>query len=271
MLTFRSLASGSSGNAFLLQTPRSKLLFDAGIRLPKLSGFLRDEGVDPSTLTAVLISHEHTDHCLAVRDLAETHGVPIWSNADVLKAAKLCDLTQATIIDMDESVRFGDVEVTCFPVSHDAVRPMGFFVRTQGKTIVIATDLGQPTNAVLDVVSQGDLVVLEANHDLRMLQDGRYPPYLRHRVAGPKGHLSNDQAGSVLRDHLKGPDVDIWLAHLSRENNSPALATRSVRRLLAMVGLDAAGVQVAARDRPSLRWSGVPRPRQLPLFSLSGN
>lgn len=267
MLHFRSLASGSSGNAFLLETGTVKLLFEAGLRLPKLEGYLAHECVTPDSLSAVLISHEHTDHCLAARDLALRYGVSVCSNAEVLRAAGLWGLAQAAVIRVGHPLRFGDVEVTCFPVSHDSVHPMGFFIRTPHRTICLATDLGESTPEMLEAVSQADLVVLEANHDSRMLHEGRYPYHLRRRVAGPTGHLSNEQTARILVERLRSESVDVWLAHLSKANNTPQTALRTVRQSLHAAGLGAVGLGVASRDRPSLRWNGTLRPRQLSLFS----
>ena len=269
MLLFRALASGSSGNAFLLQTDRTRLLFEAGLRLPRLRQLLANEGVQPERLSAILVSHEHTDHCLAAKEMAASYDIPICSNAAVLRATGTRELKQATVIEIDQPTLFGDVEVTCFPVSHDAVRPVGFLIRAARRTIAIATDLGEPTPELLEAVAQADLVVLEANHDLQMLKRGRYPYHLQRRVSGPKGHLSNDQAASILTKHVKGEAVDVWLAHLSRENNTPGLATKTVKRALRDVGLESVALGVASRDRPSLRWTGVPRPRQLSLFACA--
>lgn len=267
MLLFRALASGSSGNAFLLRTDNVTLLFEAGIRLSALQKSLLAEDVHPTSISAVIISHEHRDHCMAARDLASEHGIQIRANEKVLRAAGLVDLPEAAILDVGDPCLFGDVEVTPFPVSHDSVCPVGFNVRAGPRTIVIATDLGTPTPELTEAVEQADLVVLEANHDTEMLLRGRYPYHLRRRISGPTGHLSNQQAASILTSHVKGEDVDVWLAHLSKENNTATVATRTVRNSLKAVGLGALALGVAQRDRPSLRWTGVPRPRQLSLFA----
>jgi phosphoribosyl 1,2-cyclic phosphodiesterase len=266
---FRALASGSSGNAFVLRTEKTTLLIEAGLRLPALRKHLAAEGITLDTLTAVLISHEHRDHCAAVLDLADQFNVPILANEEVLRACGLLGRSQAQPIDVGRPILIGDVEVTSFPVSHDAVRPVGFFAQTQGKAVTLATDTGKPTPEMLEAVGASDLVVLEANHDVDMLQNGRYPHHLRRRVAGPTGHLSNSQAAAILAKVLKSADVDVWLAHLSKENNTSALALQTVRRTLKSIGLRPR-VDVVQRDRPSLRWTGVPRPQQLSLFGVEG-
>lgn len=266
MFHFRALASGSSGNAFLLQTGKITLLFEAGLRLPTLCRYLAAEGLSPNQLSAVLISHEHRDHCLAAQELAQVYDVPVWANIEVLRAAGLGGLRQAAVLEVGQPMQFGDVEVRSFPVLHDAVCPVGFVIRDGERSIVLATDLGQTSSEVAEAVSDADLVVLEANHDAEMLHQGRYPFHLRRRVAGPTGHLSNAQAASILAKHLRDEHVDVWLAHLSRENNTPTLALKTVGRALKAVGMSSVGLGVAQRDRPSLCWTGAPRLRQLSLF-----
>lgn len=267
MLHFRSLASGSSGNSFLLRTHKAALLFDAGVRLSTLERYLREDGVALQDLTAVLISHEHRDHCGAAVDLAKDHGVPIWANLEVLKAAGLHTLPSAAVLDVDRPTLFGDIEVRSFPVPHDAVRPVGFLARTADRSICIATDLGRATPDVEEAVGCADLVVLEANHDPEMLWTGSYPPHLRRRVAGPTGHLANEQCANILIKHAKGEQIEVWLAHLSRNNNTATLAMKTVSSMLRGIGLGSLKIGVARRDKPSLVWTGALRPTQLSLFS----
>lgn len=267
LFVFRALASGSSGNAYLLRTDRSTLLFEAGLKWVTLERHLAAEGITPDQLTAVLISHEHRDHCQAAGDLAARYGTPIYANEKVLRATGLHSEKAAAIFEVGRAHRFGDVDVTSFEVSHDSVCPVGFVIRVGERTITLATDLGMPNQEVLEAVSLADLVVLESNHDHDMLRQSRYPSHLRQRVAGPQGHLSNTQAAGILVKHVKHEGVDVWLAHLSRENNTPSLALRTVQRSLKAVGLESVGLAVAQRDKPTVRWNGVPRPRQLALFA----
>lgn len=268
MLYFRSLASGSSGNAFLLRTDSISLLFDAGLRRSTLEKLLVAEGVAPESLGGILISHEHRDHLGSAAELAERYHTPIWANDEVLRAAGLAGLPSAAVLEVGRPMLLGDVEVTSFPVSHDAVRPVGFVARAAGRVITVATDLGKPDGHLHDAVAAADLIVLESNHDPEMLHSGRYPPHLRRRVAGPTGHLANHQAAEVLARHVKSDGVDVWLAHLSRNNNTQTLALRTVGGILRATGLNRLKVAVARRDRPSLIWTGQEQPRQLGLFDM---
>lgn len=266
VFSFRSLASGSSGNAYLLRSGSSTILIDAGLTAKKLARYLHSQDMEPGRLTAILISHEHRDHCIGARDLAREHSVAVWANADVLQAAGLEDLPTARVLPVGQPMVLGDVEVTAFPVQHDAVNPVGFSLRTDKRTVVVVTDLGVPSPPVCSAVAEADLVVIEANHDLELLHRGRYPYHLRARVSGPTGHLSNVQAARVLADCVGDDRTEVWLAHLSKENNSPKLAERTVRGTLSARGLSGVRVGIALRDKPSLVWDGLPRPRQLSLF-----
>jgi phosphoribosyl 1,2-cyclic phosphodiesterase len=192
--------------------------------------------------------------------------VPVWANLEVLKATRLHTVPSAAVLDVGVPTLFGDVEICSFPVSHDAVKPVGFMARVADRTIVIATDLGRPTPEVTEAVAAADLVVLEANHDPEMLWNGSYPPHLQRRVAGPNGHLANQQCADILIKNVKGETVDVWLAHLSRNNNTASLAIKTVSGMLRAMGLGALRVAVARRDKPSLTWNGTLRPIQLSLF-----
>ncbi len=249
-----------------MRTETISLLFDAGLRRPALEKVLEAEGVPAARLGGILISHEHRDHLGSAAEIALRHDVPVWANDEVLRAAGLEGLNSAAVLEVGRPMLLGDVEVTSFPVSHDAVRPVGFLVRVGGKVITIATDLGKPDGHLAEAVAAADLVVLEANHDPEMLHSGRYPPHLQKRVAGPTGHLANYQAAEVLAQHVKSDVVDVWLAHLSRNNNTQTLALRTVIGILRASGLARLRVEIARRDRPSLIWSGQARPQQLSLF-----
>jgi phosphoribosyl 1,2-cyclic phosphodiesterase len=230
-----------------------------------LTKYLAGEGVLVADLSAILISHEHRDHCVGAEDIASEHGIPLCANEEVLRACRLTHLSCVDPVRIGQTRRFGDVEVTTFPLEHDAAGHVGFFIRSQGRTLTVATDTGRPNGDLKDAVSQSDLVVIEANHDLQMLQNGPYPFHLRRRVGGPRGHLSNAQTGAIILKSVKRADVNVWLAHLSRENNTPGVALRTVKGMLQREGMSV-DVQVAQRDRPSLRWTGAPRPSQLSLF-----
>lgn len=266
MFQVRALASGSSGNAFLVRTDRVTFLVEAGLPAPKLLKALAAERVDAHKLAAAFVSHEHRDHVQAAETLAVSYRVPIMANEHVLKASGLRERPEAYVVEVGKPTIVGDVEVQTFPVPHDSVSPVGFRLRNGGKTICIATDLGDDCPELGGHIGDADLVILEANHDPAMVLNGLYPRHLQRRIMSSTGHLSNGQAAAILMRYVRRNGVDVWLAHLSQNNNTPKLAQSTVSRLLRGAGLDRLRVDVVARSKPSLIWPPPPKPTQLSLF-----
>lgn len=260
-----SLASGSSGNAYLVRSERTAVLIECGLPAVRVAEHLRACGVDPRTLSAILVTHEHGDHARSVVALSAAYGVPVVASAGTLGGALLREAPLTRAIVPGRALRLGDLEVLAFRVPHDAAEPLGFRIVGQHASAALVTDVGHLPADVLRYLDGLDLLVLEANHDRERLLSGPYPAGLKRRVDGALGHLSNEAAGEAVRA-LRDPPQTLWLAHLSRVNNSPLQARRTVQRLLAEAGLAGLTVEVAARDRPSLRWSWASAWRQLPLF-----
>src|SRR4051794_14390318 len=261
-----SIASGSSGNAYLVRAEGATVLVECGIPLSRITGFLKRLGIAPYDLTGVLLTHDHSDHTRSARQLSDTYGVPIFATAGTLGCASLRDAALARPIDADRPFRVGDLEALAFRVPHDAYEPVGFRITAQAATVTVTTDLGHVPGGVQRHLRDNDLLVLEANHDVEMLQSGPYPTFLKRRVLGQHGHLSNGATAEALaacRDRVPG---EVWLAHLSPTNNSPQFALAAVSGHLESVGLGHVTVQVAERHRPSLHWTAKPRTRQLSLF-----
>jgi phosphoribosyl 1,2-cyclic phosphodiesterase len=266
LLYFRSLASGSSGNAYLLRTGKVTLLFECGLTMPKLTKCLSAEGLYLRDLSAIFVSHEHRDHCLSVREASVEGSTPVCANIEVLRAMGVHDLATSQVVDVGRPALLGDVEVTGFPVLHDAVSPVGYLIRTDHLTVVLATDLGDESPALGEAMRLADLIVLEANHDVALLHGGSYPYQLQRRVSSSRGHLSNSQAGNIISKYVKSDEVEIWLAHLSKVNNTPKLAVQTVGQALLASGRARLTPRALARDKPSLRWNGTTAPHQLSLF-----
>jgi phosphoribosyl 1,2-cyclic phosphodiesterase len=265
-----ALASGSSGNAYLVVSGSSHVLFDAGLPAPLLERYLRAYGVAARQLSAIFVSHEHTDHLCGAGALARRYRLPVFATAGTLRAgaAVLGPLPDRRELAPGGTEQVGALLVRTFPVAHDAAEPVGFRVSGDGTTIGLCTDLGQITPVVRGALAAADLLVIEANHDHERLWNGPYPWPLKRRVAGPTGHLSNsDTAEFVQALAQERPPHTVWLAHLSATNNTPALARGAVRTALAAVGQSAIPVEIVGRDRPSLSWDGTaPAPaRQLAL------
>ncbi|HKP52500.1 MAG TPA: MBL fold metallo-hydrolase [Chloroflexia bacterium] len=262
-----ALASGSSGNAFLVEVAGTRLLFDAGLNAATLDYYMRQRGVLPSQLAAIFISHEHIDHLRGVGILARRYRLPVVASEGTFLAGayqfghlpeKVVQLPgrEVHISGVDGT---GDVAVRTFVVSHDAAEPTGFWIEAGGRNIVICTDLGCETASIREPLEAADLLVLEANHDVDRLWRGRYPPALKRRVAGRYGHLANADAARLVSELARdGRPRTVWLAHLSAANNTPALAFDAVTEPLKCEGCTHLEIAVLARDRPSHTWrSGI--------------
>ncbi len=247
------LGSGSSGNATLVEMGRSRWLVDAGLAPRTLAERLRSVGVEPRSLCGILLSHEHHDHAKGVEVFSRTHGVLVVSTMETLEALNLSPKHLGAFQPMAPGRRLdlGEVEVDPFPVPHDAACPVGFVVSWRGVRVGVATDLGQATSLVVERLRGCHLLMVEANHDDRMLFEGPYPWHLKQRVGGRLGHLSNEEAAALL-SRTAGPDCRaVVLAHLSEQNNTPALARRAASTALARVGLRRFDMRVAERRGPT--------------------
>ncbi len=227
------LASGSTGNAILVKMGNRKILVDAGISCRRIERGLADVGMHASDLDGVLITHEHVDHIKGVQVMAKKHRLPIFARPGVWDALPERDnIPPECRHDMGDQIDIGAVKVMPFPISHDAVDPVGysFFYKNYKWTVV--TDLGIVTRSVVEALAYSDVAVLESNHDVEMLQTGPYPVFLKQRVRGRRGHLSNHDAGILLARTPRSRNMQVFLAHLSQQNNHPQLAEQTVTNLL---------------------------------------
>lgn len=229
------LASGSKGNAVYVELDGTRLLIDAGISAARIRNGLAQHGVDPQSLDAVLITHEHIDHVRGLKTLVKQYRLPVLATQGTLDhidgAAAFADDMHSIAGDF----AVGGVTVRPFAVSHDAAEPCGF--RLEGSSsCTIATDLGVVTDAVQEAMEGADVLVLEANHDPDLLRGGAYPWPLKRRILSTRGHLANTDAAWALMRMRRRPQK-VYLAHLSEENNRPALAHDTVHRILASHGV----------------------------------
>jgi len=253
-VSVQSLGSGSSGNAFLIQTSDSLLLLDCGVGIRTIDRALRDRRLLIQNLDAVVITHEHSDH---IRSLSCVIGqdVPIVATAGTRRRANIPP-PQWEQITFDRPVTFGSTTVWAIMVKHDAKEPCGYLIETPEARISIFTDLGSWHDRLVAPIRASDLVVLESNHDLDMLWTGPYPAYLKHRVASEVGHLSNIECANSLASTLRFGAMrpTIWLAHLSQTNNAPDLAERVTRDALNEIGLSL-NVTSLPRRAPGPIWT----------------
>jgi phosphoribosyl 1,2-cyclic phosphodiesterase len=229
------LASGSAGNALLLDCGTDRVLVDAGISLDALERALDRLGLLPRDVRGVVLTHEHDDHARGAGPLSRAAGVRVYATAATAAAAAQT-LAGADVQPFAPGTPFavGPFEITAFPVPHDAVEPVGLAIAAAGRRVVLATDLGA-ADAILDrYLAEADLAVLESNYDLGLLHVSAYPWFLKNRILGGRGHLSNDDAARALARtaavaHAAGRRRGVCLVHLSDTNNLAPLARDTVR------------------------------------------
>lgn len=247
------LASGSSGNATLLEFGRTRILVDAGVSALGLVRRLEAIGVAPSSIAAILLTHEHHDHAQGLERFSFRQRVPVATTPEALAALDLSPSHLARWCPFDPGATFEieSVRVTAFPVPHDAVNPVGFVLEGEGIRVGIATDLGHATTLVVERLKGCDVLMVEANHDDRMLVAGPYPWHLKQRVGGRMGHLSNEEAAGLLSLAADDRCRAVVLAHLSEKNNEPGKARDAAARALSDRGLRRFDMRVAERRKPT--------------------
>lgn len=250
-----SLFSGSSGNATYIGTDDTHILIDSGKSGKRVIEALRNVGVNYSDLDCILITHEHSDHISSASVLSHKLDRPIFANegtwSAMEKSMERVSSNNRRLFDAGKTFCIKDFAVTPFMISHDAASPVGFAIQCGNKKVSIATDLGYVSPEIINSVKDSDLVILEANHDKDMLIKGSYPQYLKRRIAGKKGHLSNVEAGEALVEMVNGRVTHAILAHLSKENNLPSLASRTVKDILVKNGVTPEKdimIELASRD-----------------------
>lgn len=235
MLQVSILASGSKGNSVYVELDGVRLLVDAGISAARITKGLRARGIEPQSINAVLVTHEHIDHVRGLKTLAKQYHLPILATRGTLAGIDGGAAFEDDMRSISDAFMIGNVTVQPFATSHDAAEPCGF--RIEGShCCTVATDLGVVTDTVQDAMEGADVLVLEANHDADLLRQGSYPWPLKRRILSNRGHLANGDAAWALTRMKKHPRK-VYLAHLSEENNRPALARDTVHDILASCGM----------------------------------
>ena len=229
-----SIASGSSGNCIYVGSESTSVLIDAGVSGKRIEAGLNTIGRTGKEIDAVFITHEHSDHIKGLGVLARKQGLPIYATRETWEAIQGCSslgkIPEGLFREIlpDQDVEIGDLTVEPFSISHDAANPVGYRVNHGKQSMAVATDLGVYGTYTVNHLRNLDVLLLEANHDIHMLEVGAYPYYLKQRILGERGHLSNEMAGRLLCEVLHDGMKQIVLGHLSRENNYPALAYETV-------------------------------------------
>ena len=253
MVSVLPLGSGSSGNATLVAFGGTRILVDAGLSARELGLRLDGAGVPPASLAAILLSHEHHDHARGMERFAVRHKIPVFTTPEALAALDLAPRLLPAWHPFEPGVRFEAFGVTVdpFSVPHDATNPVGFVLSAGGVRVGIATDLGHATTLVVERLRGCHVVIVEANHDDRMLLQSAYPWALKQRIGGRLGHLSNDEAAALLAQVVDDDCQAVILAHLSESNNTGALARAAATTALARAGKTRYDMRIAARRHPT--------------------
>ena len=226
-LYIASLNSGSSGNCYYIGNNDEAVLVDAGISCREVDKRMQLLGLDPAKLRAVFITHEHTDHISGLSTLVKKYRIPVFITMATHRAAAMpLPAELLRFFNAFEAISIGGLSITGFPKLHDAIDPHSLVISYGGVTVGVFTDIGAPCNNVVHYFKQCHAVFLESNYDEQMLASGRYPYFLKKRITGGKGHLSNRQALQLFLEHRPAFMTHLLLSHLSRENNHPSLAEK---------------------------------------------
>jgi len=232
MFRFCSLYSGSSGNSLYVESNKTKLLVDCGESAKKIVNSLADIDVDIEKIDAILVTHEHIDHVKSLGTLSKKYNIPIYTNIETLNAmpeqVNKIKTENINIFDFSKDFEIGDFQIHPFSIPHDAANPCAFNIFYNNKKMSIATDIGHITPEIIKNLEKSSFMLLESNYDPNILKCSPYPYHLKERISGPLGHLSNNVAGQTVSYLIDSGLTNVMLGHLSRENNFPELAYKTV-------------------------------------------
>ncbi len=255
MFRFCPFASGSSGNCIYIGAGGKNFLVDAGISGKRIYKSMEAHGI--GALHGIFVTHEHSDHALSIGVLARRFKIPIYATELTwryfLRHGTVGKLEEFQIRTVEPGVAFSieDIHITPFDIPHDAAQPVGYCFTRNGLKATVATDMGCVTDTARAHIKKSNILLIESNHDLEMLRNGRYPIQLKDRVMGERGHLSNAAAGSLLADVANTELRYTFLGHLSEENNRPLIALDTVQNILEARGVKLPFLSVADRHEPS--------------------
>lgn len=258
MMRYCSLFSGSSGNCTYVAAKDGGVLVDAGVSAKRIETALAERDIDPRSIRAVMVTHEHTDHVAGLRVLCKRYGWPVLASEGTLDALaqndRVAEDQRLYAVSAGRPITIGDLRIIPFETPHDSRASLGFRFDAEDRSLGVATDMGYMMPDVMNVLRGCQLLHIESNHDPVMLHNGPYPYPLKMRILSDRGHLSNDACAAVLPELVRSGATRIALAHLSQHNNTPQLAERTA--------LDALAAQEIGVGRDCLLWVAEPTGRQ---------
>jgi len=232
-MMFCSLFSGSSGNSIFLKYKDTRILIDCGVSGKRIAASLAELTIDACKLSAIIVTHEHNDHINSVGIMSRRYNLPIYANCGTWEGmqANIGKVKEKSVKDFTTGGKFeiGDIVIEPFPLPHDAAEPVGYNFYLGDKKLTLATDMGHVSDAIRNSIKGCHTILIESNHDVEMLKNGNYPIYLKKRILGEKGHLSNDVSGELSLWLAQNGTINFLLGHLSKENNTPEVAFDTVQ------------------------------------------
>lgn len=256
MFNFYSLSSSSSGNCLLVRSDNTNILIDVGISMKKINIELEKINLSLKDIDAILITHEHIDHCKSLCTINRKYSIPIYTNSDTWYALsniydKINEKSK-NFISFDNIFTIGDLSIKAFSTSHDCANSCGYSIFKDNKKICIATDMGYIDDNVFNCLSNSNFTFIESNYDTNMLDIGNYPYSLKKRISSNIGHLSNVQCSNAIAKLYKTNSKNFMLGHLSRENNFPELALQTVYNILQTEQIDLNNITISIAEKDCL-------------------
>lgn len=240
---FLSLGSGSSGNCYYLGWSEYGILIDAGVGIRTIKKTLREYGVSFDKIAGILVTHDHADHIKTIGCLGDKYNIPVYATEAVhggIQQSRYIEAnlhTSRRVIEKEVPFLINDFRITAFEVPHDSIDNVGYRIEMNGQIFVLATDVGHITDKIINYVKHANHLVMETNYDEEMLQSGRYPYYLKQRITSGMGHISNRLSAEFIASIYHKELQNIWLCHLSQDNNHPEIAYKTVEKALSDKGI----------------------------------
>lgn len=243
-LTFFSLGSGSCGNCYYIATDTDAIIIDCGISLRRFKKYMQEYGLKMGKVRALLVTHDHADHIKAAGKLSKELSLPVYATRLVHEGMDKNWQTSVKVpmenrhnVEPQETFKLGAFNITAFPIPHDASENVGYHIEVGDDRFTVMTDVGDVTDIMKEYIRKSTHLIFEANYDEEMLQQGRYPEMLKERIASGHGHLSNKKSATALAENFHEHLKNVWLCHLSEENNHPELARKTVETIMRSYGI----------------------------------